>query len=168
MKLYINVDRHCQMALQRLSQIISFHKAHEEIWSPLPLTALEMISPFFFSFLVNFLDKHIIFMCISLITVKLGIFSYVYWPSTFFLYICSHIHFLDVLHCFVVKSAFFFFLQSTERTSFYVSTQTFASFVVAISCVRATLFNQFLIVGHSSRSLIFCCFCENCSECHYS
>ena len=123
---------------------------------------------FFFSFLVNFLDKHIIFMCISLITVKLGIFSYVYWPSTFFLYICSHIHFLDVLHCFVVKSAFFFFLQSTERTSFYVSTQTFPSFVVAISCVRATLFNQFLIVGHSSRSLIFCCFCENCSECHYS
>ena len=123
---------------------------------------------FFFSFLVNFLDKHIILMCISLITVKLGIFSYVYWPSTFFLYICSHIHFLDVLHCFVVKSAFFFFLQSTERTSFYVSTQTFASFVVAISCVSATLFNQFLIVGHSSRSLIFCCFCENCIECHYS
>lgn len=57
---------------------------------------------------VSFLGKHgiVILFYVSLITVKLGIFSHVYWPSAFFLNIGRHTRFSNVLHCFVVICLF--------------------------------------------------------------
>ena len=83
---------------------------------------------------------------VSLIMVKVGIFSCLYWPSSFFLYVST-------FEMYIALRAVLCLFFTAHRAHLSMSAHTLLHHSwVLYSCVGTVLSHQFLIVGHSSRS----------------